>query len=118
MRDRPDAAELAEAVREFLESEVLPILTDHRLRFRALVAVNGLGILERDLRAGSGEDEAERQELQRLLGSEEKDLVALNRELAQRIRAGEAPPGTFAVLQRSVRAKLRVASPRTLERYR
>lgn len=117
MRDRPDAAELAEAVREFLESEVLPILTDHRLRFRALVAVNGLSILERDLRAGTEGDEAEQQELQRLLGSREDDLVALNRELARRIRAGDAPPGTIPFLERSVRAKLRVASPRTLERY-
>ncbi len=117
MRDRPDAAELAEAVREFLEGEILPTLTDHRQRFRTLVAINGLGILERDLRAGTEEDEAERQDLQRLLGSEEEDLSALNRELAQRIRAGEAPPGTLAFLQGSVRAKLRIASPRTRDRY-
>ena len=117
MRDRPDAPELAEAVREFLEHEVLPTLTDQRLRFRTLVALNGLGILERDLRRGAEEDESERQELQRLLGTEERDLVVLNRELARRIRVGEAPPGTLAFLQRSVRGKLRVASPRTLEKY-
>ena len=38
MQDRPHAAELAQAVREFIETEVLPRIDDPRLRFRALVA--------------------------------------------------------------------------------
>ena len=45
MSDRPSAGELAAAVREFLESEILPTLDDHRLRFRTLVAMNALGIV-------------------------------------------------------------------------
>jgi len=49
--DRPTPQELAEAVREFLQEEILPILDDHRLKFRTLVAINGLGIAERELRA-------------------------------------------------------------------
>ena len=47
--DRPTPQELAEAVREFLQDEILPILDDHRLKFRTLVAINGLGIAEREL---------------------------------------------------------------------
>jgi hypothetical protein len=38
VNDRPTPAELAEAVREFLEREILPILEDDRLRFRTVVA--------------------------------------------------------------------------------
>ena len=49
MQDRPHAAELAQAVREFIETEVLPGIDDPRLRFRTLVAANGLGILEREI---------------------------------------------------------------------
>ena len=59
--DRPTPAELAEAVREFLEREILPALDDHRLRFRTIVAINGLGILQRQLEAspaGPGEPAA------------------------------------------------------------
>ena len=48
MTDRPTAAELATAVREFLEAEILPTLDDHRLRFRTLVAMNALSIVERE----------------------------------------------------------------------
>ena len=54
MTDRPTAAELATAVREFLESEILPALDDHRLRFRTLVAMNALSIVERELADAPG----------------------------------------------------------------
>lgn len=99
--DRPAPAELVEAVREFLEQEILPGLDDQRLRFRTLVAMNALGIAGRELSAEeAGPTEAER------------------RALAQRIRAGEVPDGTLAALKEQVAAKLRIASPRYLERYR
>jgi hypothetical protein len=99
--DRPAAAELVEAVREFLEQEILPGLGDPRLRFRTLVAMNALGIAVRELATGeTGPTEAER------------------RALAQQIRAGQAPEGTLALLKEQVAAKLRVASPRYLDRYR
>ena len=38
--DRPTPAELLEAVREFMAGEILPMLDDHRLKFRTLVAMN------------------------------------------------------------------------------
>ena len=98
--DRPAAAELVEAAREFLEQEILPELVDHRLRFRTLVAMNALGIAVRELAAGES-------------GPAEAEL----RALAQQIRAGDVPDGTLARLKEDVAAKLRVASPRYLDRY-
>ena len=103
MSDRPTAPELVEAVREFLEREILPALADHRLKFRTLVALNALGIAEREL-AGTGAPDP-------LTASELG-------ELARRIRAGDVPEGAFAVLKEHVAAKLRIASPRYLDRYR
>ena len=102
MKDRPSAVELVEATREFLEREVLPTLADRRLRFRALVAINALGIAHREL------------------DSSEPDVLTPVEaaELARRIRAGEVPEGSRALLEREVAAKLRIASPRYLDRYR
>jgi uncharacterized protein DUF6285 len=102
VRDRPTAAELVEATREFLEHEVLPTLADRRLRFRALVAINALGIAQREL------------------DSTEPDVLSTGEaaELAGRIRGGETPEGVRVLLVREVAAKLRIASPRYLDRYR
>jgi hypothetical protein len=97
--DRPNASELATAVREFLEAEILPVLSDHRLRFRTLVAMNALSIVYRELDAPPPVDEEQA------------------RELARRIRQGDVPPGTFERVKAEVEARLRVASPRYLERY-
>jgi Domain of unknown function (DUF6285) len=100
-QDRPSPAELCEAVREFLEAEILPTLGDHRLKFRTLVAINGLGIAERELRSDIAP------------GLAREELTAL----AERIRGGDVPEGTLAVLKAHVRAKLEVSNPRYLARY-
>jgi hypothetical protein len=97
--ERPTAQELTEAIAEFLGGEILPTLTDHRLRFRTLVALNALGIVYRELAALPPEDDAER------------------RELARRIRAGDVDSGTLARVKADVEARLRIASPRYLDRY-
>ena len=99
MSDRPTAQELTEAIEEFLGAEILPTLTDHRLRFRLLVAMNALGIVHRELAALPAEDDA------------------AQRDLARRIRDGDVPPGTLAQVKADVEARLLVASPRYLERY-
>ena len=99
MSDRPTAQELTEAIQEFLGGEILPLLTDHRLRFRLLVAMNALGIVYRELAGLPPEDDA------------------AQRELARRIRTGDVPPGTLARVKADVEARLLVASPRYLERY-
>ena len=98
MTDRPTAPELLEAVSEFLTAEILPTLTDHRLRFRTLVALNALGIASRELES---EQPAE------------PDV----RALARRIRAGDVRPGDVALLKEHVAAKLRVSNPGFLEKY-
>lgn len=98
MSERPTAEELAEAIEEFLSGEILPTLDDHRLRFRLLVALNALGIVRRELAKLPPGDEAEQ------------------RELAVRIRAGDVPAGTLARVKADVEKRLRIASPRYLER--
>lgn len=93
--DRPNASELATAVREFLEAEILPVLTDHRLRFRTLVAMNALSIVERETP-----------------GPAEADW-----ETARRIRAGDVRDGDLQQLRAEVEARLAIASPAYLARY-
>ena len=99
MSERPTAQELTDAIAEFLGGEILPMLTDPRLRFRTLVAMNALGIVHRELDALPHVDDAEQ------------------RELARRIRAGDVEPGTLARVKADVEQRLRIASPRYLERY-
>jgi hypothetical protein len=101
--DRPTPQELAEAVREFLQDEILPIIDDHRLRFRTLVAINGLGIAERELWATTP---------QQLGQQREEDW-----ELARKIRAGDIPENAVALLKEQVAQKLRVSNPRYLAKY-
>jgi Domain of unknown function (DUF6285) len=100
MHDRPSALELLEAVTEFLSSEVLPNASDHRMKFRTLVAINALGIAYRELTSDG-----------LLLGDEERA------EVARRIRAGEPPDGVLETLKEDVAAKLRVSNPGYLEKY-
>ena len=99
MSERPTPQELAEAIEEFLAGEILPTLDDHRLRFRMLVALNALGIVERELTRLPPQSDAEQ------------------RELAARIRAGDVPAGTLARVKAGVEERLRIASPRFLDGY-
>jgi len=101
MGDRPTASELIEAVLEFLSSELLPTLDDHRLKFRTLVAMNALAIARRELEASNTV----------LLGEEQAAA------LARRIRAGEPPDGALRLLKEDVAAKLRISNPAYLQKY-
>jgi hypothetical protein len=101
MPDRPNALELLEAVNEFLAGEVLPLMDDHRMKFRTLVALNALGIAYREL--GAEPDE----------GLTEEEL----RDLARHIRAGGVPDDALPRLKEHVAAKLRISNPRYLEKY-
>jgi hypothetical protein len=98
MSERPTPEELAEAIEEFLAGEILPTLSDPRLRFRTLVALNALGIVERELAKLPQEDDAEL------------------RKLAAKIRVGEVDGGTLARVRADVEARLRIDSPGYLER--
>jgi len=99
LTDRPNAQELCEAIMEFLAGEILPTVSDHRMRFRILVAMNALSIVYRELDAAAATDDEEA------------------RELARRIRSGDVRPGTLERVKAEVEAKLEIASPRYLERY-
>ena len=70
MQDRPTAKKLVEAVREFLKEEVLPDLEDSRIGYRMKVAMNGLGILERELAQEEKLLEEEHERLAHLLGED------------------------------------------------
>jgi hypothetical protein len=133
MNDRPTAAELVDAVRHFLEAELLPTLTDARQRFQTLVAANVLAIAGREL---AGEEEQLREEwdlLAGLLGADgprPEGLAELrqavgraNARLCERARAGDFDgPADFRTLSGKLRLlavrKLEVANPRYLASVR
>ncbi len=55
MHDRPNMAELIAAARMYLETDLIPTLTDPRLRFQTLIAANVLSIVERELGQEEGQ---------------------------------------------------------------
>lgn len=104
--DAPSAAELAEAVREWLEGDVADA-TEGRVRFHARVAANVMGMLERELRLGPAQADAHRARLDRL-------GVADDAHLAAAIRAGELDDRweeVVAEVWATVVDKLEVAHP-------
>lgn len=135
MQDRPSAPELVAAVSTFLEREMIPSLTDPRLRFRALVAANLLNIVSREMELGEAQLQAEWERLRGLnltsspspIGRGESDVSgqveAMTHELCALIRAGNADEGAFhkavmAHVERTVIEKLEIANPRFLDRVR
>jgi hypothetical protein len=85
-QDRPSAADLVTAVREFLERDVMTV-TDGRVQFHTRVAVNVLATVARELEQGEQLAAAERRRAAAVLGHDgEPD--ALERELATAIRSG------------------------------
>jgi len=136
MHDRPTAIELLEAVRRFLESDVVPALEGPK-KFHARVAANVMSILAREWQLEEGQLAAEWASASALLGESaplpgESAPLPANRDearaglrrmteaLCERIREGEADAGPWraAVLRHLrlvVRQKLEVASPGMLE---
>jgi hypothetical protein len=126
MQDRPDARELLDAVRGFLEQQVVPALDGTR-QFHARVAANVLAIVGRELADGERALRDEWRRLVDLLDLQRSDPPAdgaallaavrdLNGELAARIRAGTAdgdPWGARVVAHLKVTAaeRLAIANP-------
>ena len=104
--DPPSAAQLVEAVREYLERDVLDA-TDGRIRFHARVAINALSMVEREMALGPAQAVEHRA---RLDGLGFPDDVGL----AGAIRRGELD-GRYAEVKEAlvtmVGDKLAVASP-------
>lgn len=127
MQDRPSAAELLDAIRDFLEREILPELEGRR-RFHLRVALNALGILRREHDLEESAVRAEIDRLNDLLGlgagqpatfaAAREAARALNVELARRIRSGEMDDRwseTLEVLRRTSADRIAVANPRYAE---
>jgi len=119
MQDLPTAAELVEAVREFLERDIFPTL-EGRAQFHTRVAMNVLGIVQRELEESSRVDAKERARLEALLrrsGDSDTSLLDLNKELAAGIRDGSlAAPREELLdhLRQTLRDKLAIANPKYL----
>jgi Domain of unknown function (DUF6285) len=107
--DVPSTAELVEAVREWLHSDVLAA-TEGRLQYHTRVAINVLSIVERELALGATHEAAHGDRL-RSLG------VADDAALAAAIRTGDLDDRLAevrALVWESVRDKLAVANPKYL----
>ena len=133
MIDRPAAVELVDAARTYLEKELLPSLTDARLKYQTLVTANVLAIIGREI--AGGEDAlnhdwnwlSERLGLPALQSSRYaalRDAVCEAAEsLCRRIRDGAYDePAQFLALAREIRhsveRKLEIANPRYLANFR
>ena len=127
MQDRPTLTELTLAVREFLETEIAPVLTDPRLKFRTLVAMNALGMIARESELEESRLHEECSSLLKLLGETSSiptelsgvktTVLEANTELSRQIRSGVIPEGCFDHLVRATRAKLEVSNPAYLKKY-
>jgi hypothetical protein len=109
LHDVPTAGELVEAVREFLEDELMASL-DGRARFHAQVAMNALAIVERELGQGGADVRAHQERLIALGYADDAGLAS-----ALRSGAEERWDEVRDAVAESVAAKLRVANPRYLE---
>jgi len=109
LHDVPSAAQLLEAVRGWVESDVRES-TEGRVQFHSRVAANVLSAVERELTLGPAMASAHAERL--------ADLgVSSERELADRIRSGEWSTDDRALLdaiRQTVVDKLAVANPRYL----
>jgi hypothetical protein len=108
--DSPSAAQLLEAVREFLERDVLGA-TEGRVQFHTRVSINVLGMVERQLQLGPGQAADHAAGLARLGCSDEAALAAAIRD---RTIPDAGLPEVAAFVRQTVRAKLEVANPRYL----
>jgi Domain of unknown function (DUF6285) len=108
--DVPTAAQLVEAVREFLEGDVATA-TEGRVRFHARVAANVCAIVERELALGPAQAEAEADRLAALGVADEAELVAAIR----RGDLGGRYDEVAAAVRETVRDKLLVANPKYLD---
>lgn len=109
--DAPTAAQLVEAVREWLERDVMTG-TQGRLQFHARVAVNVLSMVERELALGPAQAEAHAARLATLGCADEAELAARIRDGSLDDRLDEVR----ALVRESVADKLAVANPRYADR--
>jgi hypothetical protein len=104
--DLPSAGELVEAVREFLERDVMKA-TEGRVQFHTRVAINVLKMVERELAMGEKQADVHASRLATLGVSSEKELSEAIASGALDDRLAEV----VAVVRATVADKLAVANP-------
>jgi hypothetical protein len=122
-QDRPDAAELLEAIAEYLFGELRPEVPREQ-RFKVLVAANVCAVVAREIRAGNGPSREDLTLFREVLGepgeppADSEQLAAQTRqaakELTERLRAGELDDRLDELapkLAEHVRRKLEIARP-------
>lgn len=128
MHDRPTVDELLRAVELLLDEQLVPTLEGSR-RYNARVAANVIRIVRRELQHEERQIDIEWRGLDVLLGPADRpaafyatkqQLIERNRELAERIRTGDADAGhfrdvAFAHVRDVVHAKLEVSDPGWLD---
>jgi hypothetical protein len=116
MHDRPTAAELVDAVTEFLERDLQPSI-DGRLAFHTRVAVNALRIVRREMELGPELDALRAAGLHELLGADARSDATtreLDVDLARRVRDGsldDRRPELVAYLRATLRLQLDIVHP-------
>ncbi|MEX1154885.1 DUF6285 domain-containing protein [Parvibaculum sp.] len=112
MQDQPSAAELVEAVAEFIRNHAMPQLQGHTA-FHARVAANALDIVKRELEIAPAANASEEARLKTLLGRD-GTLEELNRDLCARIENGTIgleTPGLTDHLWATTLTKLAIDQP-------
>jgi len=112
MQDQPTAAELVEAVAEFIRNHAMPQLQGHAA-FHARVAANALDIVKRELEIAPSANTGEAARLKALLGRE-GTLQELNRGLCACIENGSIgleTPGLTDHLWATTLTKLAIDQP-------
>ena len=107
--DRPTASELVQAVREWMETDLMKGI-EPRMTFHLRVAMNMLDIVDRELQLGAPMEERHAEVLRRL-------RVADDVELSQKIRSGEFDneiASLLTALRPVIEDKVRVANPKYL----
>jgi hypothetical protein len=131
MYDRPDIYQLLDAVKVYLHNEVVPAArADRKAYYQALVAINVLGVVEREIRTNIDHLNAEWARLNFVqnvatplpadVHEARAALAERNRELCMEINAGryDTEPGRSALYEHLIttaRAQLEVANPKFLQ---
>jgi hypothetical protein len=131
MYDRPDIFQLLNAVQIFVQNEVVPTVEEDRKRYyQALVAMNVLEVVAREMRMSVDHLKAEWARLDYVqnvatplpadINEARAALAERNRKLCEEISAGryDYTPGRAALFEHlltTTRAQLEVANPKFLQ---
>lgn len=127
MRENPNGAALLLAACSLLREEIMKVLPAEQ-RYNALMITNAMSIAMRQLDQGDVPEQTELHTLRQLLDIDSEDLetprhkqlITFTRQLALRLRNGDADPGTpqhdavLAHLRQTTRQRLVESNPKVL----